>query len=165
MSTPAKPRAKRSNLTKAELEAMVKELRAALEEAQNQENKFANLKDSLEEAHQNEDSLKQEIADLKSNLQKQEQFIEKLQNELEGIKPLKAEFEEAKKAAVHLAATNEKLTEEVKALKKENEDLKSQRQNEEVKVQRQIVHEPMPRRPIQKETEKPADFAKNTWLL
>ncbi|MCA1993584.1 MAG: hypothetical protein LDL41_16305 [Coleofasciculus sp. S288] len=65
-------------------------------------------------------------------------------------------MEQAKKAALQLAKTNEKLSHEVETLKKENEDPEPQENKS-----------PAPKlgRPIQKESDKPADFAKSTWLL
>jgi chromosome segregation ATPase len=166
MNTPAKPNARRSaatkstatksTATKAELEATVAELKAALEEAQRKETSFADLKESLEESHRKEKALQKQITELQAELHNQNESLQKLQKNLEKIADLKTEFEQAKKAAVQLAAANEKLTQEINALKKEKEGLK---------VQEHSIQEPMPGRPIQKENEKPADFAKNSWLL
>jgi chromosome segregation ATPase len=156
MNTPAKSSAQRSNLTKAQLEATVTELKAALKEAQNKEATFADLKDSLEESHSKETALQQQITELQSELDHQNKSLHKLQKELEKLADLKTEAEQAKKAASHLAKANEKLSQEVDALKKENEDLKAH-------VPNQLEHRPG--RPIQKETEKSGDFAKNSWLL
>jgi chromosome segregation ATPase len=156
MNTPAKSSASRSYLTKAQLEATVTELRAALAEAQRKEPAFTDLKDALEASHKKEVHLQQQIADLQSDLQQQKDFLNKLEKDLEKIDKLKIELEQAKKAAIQLAAANEKLNQEVNGLKKENETLKTQENS---------LPAQMPGRPIQKETEKPADFAKNSWLL
>ena len=166
MNTPAKPNARRSaatkstatksTATKAELEATVAELKAALEEAQKKETTFADLKESLEESHRKEKALQQQITELQAELHNQNDSLKKLQKNLEKIADLKTEFEQAKKAAVQLAEANEKLTQEINALKKENESLT---------VEEHRMQEPMPGRPIQKENERPADFAKTSWLL
>lgn len=164
MNTSAKPSARRSPLTKAQLEATVNELRAALEEAKNKAEKaeknedFAELKDSLEEYQIKEGYLKQQIVDLQADLQHQKEALHKMQKDLEKSENLKIELEQAKKAAIQLAKANEKLTQEVNTLKKENEDLKAQGHQKLDQFQ-------IPERPIQKETDKPADFAKNSWLL
>jgi chromosome segregation ATPase len=161
MNTPAKPNARRSvatksTATKAELEATVAELKAALEEAQKKETSFADLKESLEESHRKEKALQKQITELQAELHNQNESLQKLQKNLEKIADLKTEFDQAKKAAVQLAEANEKLTQEINALKKENESLT---------VEEHRMQEPMPGRPIQKENERPADFAKTSWLL
>ena len=161
MNTPAKPSARRSTLTKAQLEATVAELRAALEKAKqnsDQAEAFADLKDSLEESHKKESYLQQQIVDLQSELQQQKESLQKIQKDIEKSEKLKIELEQAKKAAIQLAAANEKLTQEVDTLKKENEGLKAHGHKE-------LEEYHIPERPIQKETDKPADFAKNSWLL
>lgn len=169
MNTSAKPSARRSPLTKAQLEATVTELRAALEKAkQNAENAetFADLKDSLEESQKKESYLQQQIVDLQSDLQHQKESIHKMQKDIENREKLKTELEQAKNAAIQLAAANEKLTQEVNTLKKENKTLK-EKENETLKAQehKELEQYHIPERPIQKETDKPADFAKNSWLL
>jgi chromosome segregation ATPase len=79
--------ARRTYATKAELEVTVKELREA-----------------LEQANQTEASLQQKIADLQSTLAEHTELIDRLKKELQ----------EAKQAAVHLAEANAKLMEEHK---------------------------------------------------
>jgi uncharacterized coiled-coil DUF342 family protein len=166
MNTPAKPSANHSTPTNPELEATVAELRAALEEAQHKEETFAELKESLEESYRKEGSLQQQIADLKSDLQHQKKSVHKLEKELEKIDQLKSELEQAKKAAFQLAEANEKLNQEIQTLKKE---APLKKEDTSLKVQRndqrndEVYHNPG--RPIQKETEKPADFAAKSWLL
>src|ERR671933_1104083 len=68
--------ARRTNLTKADLEATVTQLRSALEQAQ-----------------QKESSLQQQIADVQSDLDEQKTFVQKLQKELEKANQLKGELE------------------------------------------------------------------------
>src|SRR4028118_1386867 len=118
MNTSDKPSAKQSSATKAELEATITELQGALKEAQHKEETFAELKADLEEAYRKEGALQQQINDLQSELQHQKKSVHKLEKELEKIEHLKADFEQAKKAAVQLADANEKLIQEVKTLKK-----------------------------------------------
>ncbi|HBB32205.1 MAG TPA: hypothetical protein DDZ80_27640 [Cyanobacteria bacterium UBA8803] len=156
MNIQAKPSTRSSTPTKAELEATVTELKAALAEAQNKETTLAELKEAWAEANKREASLQEQITDLQADLQQQKQSVEQLQKELQEIDQLKTELDKAKKAAVQLAQANEKLTQEISTLKKENEALKA--------------NEPQPRepkigRPIQKATDKPTDFAKSSWLL
>jgi chromosome segregation ATPase len=163
MKTPAKSIARRPTTTKAELEATVTKLRAALEEAQHKEETFDSLKEALDESHRKEGSLQQQISDLHSDLEHERKSVHKLEKQLEQIDQLKKELDQAKKAAVQLAAANEKLIEEVKTLKKQNEDVKP-------KEKMTLNHMPerpnhMPERPIQKETETPVDFATKSWLL
>lgn len=79
MNTPAKPSARHATPTKAELEATVTKLRAALEEAQHKETTLTELKDALEESHRKEGSLQQQISDLEANLQHQQKLVDKLQ--------------------------------------------------------------------------------------
>lgn len=90
---PATSRPKRTNPTKAELETTVSE-----------------LEEALDTAHQNENSLQQQVADLQSELQEQKTLVEKLQEVLEHSDQLKAELEEAKAVILRLSATNSKTT-------------------------------------------------------
>ncbi|GAC1496662.1 MAG: hypothetical protein NVS2B14_10620 [Chamaesiphon sp.] len=129
---------KHTQKTKAELEASVIELSGA-----------------LEQAHQKESSLQQQITDLKLDLQKQEVLVQKLQKDLEQANR-KKEFEEAKKTALQLAEANSKLIEEVSVLKKEKEDVKAK--NYKKVESSKINYAPEP-------TKQPADFAANSWLL
>lgn len=166
MNTPDNPSAKPSNPTKAELEATVTELKAALEAAKHQEETFADLKAALEESYRKEGALQQQISDLQSDLQHQKKSVHKLEKEVEKVDRLQTELEQAKQAAFQLAEANEKLIQELNTLKKPKKDLK---ENE-----NKIIAQPSesslqtyhpPERPIQKESDKPADFAKTTWLL
>lgn len=156
MNTSAKPSARRPIATKSQLEATIADLRAALKEAQHNEETFVSLKEALDESHRKEGSLQQQISDLHSELQQQQKTLDKLKKELERVDQLKTELEQAKKAALQLAEVNEKLTQEVDILKEENKDLKPQQHTT-------LAH--LPERPIQKETEKPVDFATKSWLL
>ncbi len=162
MKTPAKSIARRPTTTKAELEATVTKLRAALEEAQHKEETFDSLKEALDESHRKEGALQQQISDLHSDLEHERKSVHKLEKQLEQIDQLKKELDQAKKAAVQLAAANEKLIEEVKNLKKQNEDVKPK---EKMTLNHMPEKHHMPERPIQKETETPVDFATKSWLL
>ncbi|MGQ4647317.1 hypothetical protein [Lyngbya aestuarii] len=158
--------ASRSNQTKAQLEATVKELRTALEEAQNSEKTFTDLtdlKESLEEANKRESSLQEQITDLQSSLKQQQEFLEKLQKERGNIDQLKTELFQAKEAATQLAKANEKLTQEINSLKKDNINIPKKAKEPLQAQRRQLPH--TYERPIQKESERPADFANKTWLL
>ena len=158
MNTPAKSSARQSIQTKAQLEATISKLKAALEEAQqhNQDGAFAELKADLEEAYRKEGALQQQISDLQSDLQHYKKSVHKLEKELEKVDQLKTELEQAKRAAFQLAEANEKLTQEINMLKKGDQ------------IQKGPGHEIIyhaPERPVQKENDKPADFAKTSWLL
>jgi len=161
MNTSDKSSARHSTPTKADLEATITELQAALKEAQHKEERFADLKADLEEAYRKEGALQQQINDLQSELQHQKKSVHKLEKELEKIEHLKADFEQAKKAAIQLADANEKLIQEVNTLKKG--DLKKVEETPKGPGHEIIYH--APDRPIQKENDKPADFAKTSWLL
>ncbi len=166
MTSPNNSRTKRSTLTKAELEATVSQLRAALGKAENaaleKEKSFADLKDALEDAHSKEKSLKIEIADLQTDLYHQKKSIQNLQKDLDKVSQLKAELEKVKTSAIQLAQTNEKLMQEIDTLKKENKELKA---HETIKKQENNSLPPKQGRPIQKESEKRVDFATKSWLL
>lgn len=113
------------------------------------------LKAALEQAHQKESSQQQQIAELQSKLDEQKTILKQLQQNLEQAKSLKVELEETKKAALQLAEANSKLMQEVNAVKKQ-EDLR-------VKSDKKPNRRAEILDPIQ--TERPADFAANTWLL
>jgi chromosome segregation ATPase len=81
---------RRTSPTKAELEVIIKE-----------------LTHTVEQTHENETSLKQQIVDLQSALAEQKELVEQLKKELN----------EAKQAAVYLAQNNSQLAEELNALK------------------------------------------------
>lgn len=158
MNMPDKPSTKQSIPTKADLEATITELKAALEEAsKHQESPFAELKDDLEEAYRKEGALQQQISDLQADLQHYKKSVHKLEKELEKTESLKTELEQAKKAALQLAQANEKLTQEINTLQKGESQIQKGPGHE-------IIYHP-PDRPVQKESDKPADFAKNSWLL
>ncbi|HEY9828937.1 MAG TPA: hypothetical protein V6D26_00055 [Stenomitos sp.] len=123
------------------------------------------LKDALETAKKREDSLQQKIVDLQFELEEQKESMQKQQKDLEKITQLSKELEKAKAAAVQLAQTNEKLIQEITTLKKANEIKENKEEKVNLKIQEQREPEHRPRRPIQKESEKPADFASKSWLL
>ncbi|HEY9674001.1 MAG TPA: hypothetical protein V6D11_21355 [Waterburya sp.] len=155
---------KREKSLQAELETTVAQLRAALEKtenvAQDKERTFADLKDALEKSHKKEKSLQKEISDLQAELDQQKKSIQNLQKELDKTAGLKAEIEKVKTSAIQLAQTNEKLIQEIDTLKKGNAEFKTQTHtnNSPSSPQKQG-------RPIQKESDKPADFATKSWLL
>lgn len=80
---------RRTNPTKADLEATVAELRAALQEVQ-----------------QHENSLQQQVAHLQLELDDYHILVSKLKAELEQAETVKAELEEAKKVILQLSAVN-----------------------------------------------------------
>lgn len=172
MTTPAKPRTTTRNQqpTKSQLEATIRELKAALKEAQEKEvqqkepqhhdENFDELKHALEEAHRKEGALQQKVTDLQSELQHHKKLVHKLQTEIEKLEQIKSDFEQAKKAALQLAEVNEKLMQEIKTLTKEKE-----KEKEVIPTKMNISVESMPPRPIQKESEKQVDFATKSWLL
>ncbi|MBW4647235.1 MAG: hypothetical protein KME06_00830 [Kastovskya adunca ATA6-11-RM4] len=202
MNTPAN-RSQRSNPTKADLEATIKELRAALREAPNPEDSSTELKDALQAAKERETTLQKQVAQLQSELEQQQKLVQDLKKDLQKLNALQSELKEAKNAAVNLADVNEKLIQQVNSVKKETTALAPQvnsvrkettalapRVNsasesppQEVNSLRKgtnifknqvnsalVPQSTMPKyqghlRPIEKEGEKPDDFAKNTWLL
>lgn len=116
---------RRTTPTKAELEATVKELKEALEKAQQKETSLVKewketfekthqkeaslakeLKEALDKAQQKEVSFQQQIIDLQSALSEQKELAAKL----------KSDLKDAKQAAVHLADANSKLTETISTL-------------------------------------------------
>jgi chromosome segregation ATPase len=125
-STPAK-----RNLTKADLETTVMELKTKLDQATKREN-----------------SLQEQITALQSGLSEQKTHVEKLEQA-----NLKVELEEAKKTALKLAEANSKLTDEVKTLKKENQELKAKGHIRPVETHAEEI------------TKKATDFATTSWLL
>ncbi len=174
MNTPRKPSTRHSTSTKADLEATITKLQTALKEAQHKEETFAELKADLEEAYRKEGALQQQINDLQSELQHQKKSVHKLEKELEKIEHLKADLEQAKKAAVQLANANEKLIQEVNSLKQGGETSSLKKADETPSLKKadetpkgpghEIIYH-APERPVQKENDRPADFAKTSWLL
>ncbi|HEY9848023.1 MAG TPA: hypothetical protein V6D28_01085 [Leptolyngbyaceae cyanobacterium] len=162
--------AKSSNPTKAELEATVAELRAALEQAQ-----------KLEVAQEHEVALQQQVIDLQAELSEEKSQVQKLKKDLEQVKSLKAELEKAKKdleqvkslktelektkkEALQLAESNSKLIEEVNALKQEKEQ--EDKKEKETKTSALPAYRPIERKIGKSDpNKKPVDFAVNTWLL
>jgi len=163
IDTPKKTPASDTSPTKAELEATVAELKAALEQGS-----------QLELAHQHEGSLQQQVTDLQAELSEQKKLVHKLQHELEKVKPIKTELEQAKKAALQLADANSQLIEEVNALKGRKEDvaLKGRKEDVALKTQKedfkpQSYTRAAPRvvGVAQHQTGDNSDFASKTWLL
>lgn len=123
-------RAKRANLTKADLEALVNDLRAALEESQ----KYSN-------------SLEQKVADLQSDLQTQKASVQKLKAELKEaeqnnseiktlrsevgkIDKIKAELEDAKNFILQLSETNTKSSKKPATASKQSQQIVPSRSGE-----------------------------------
>lgn len=102
--------AKRTGLTKAELETTVIELREAVQAAYGKEN-----------------SLQQQIANLQSDLQEQKILVQKLQATLEQTNQIKAELEQARTVILQLSEANSKTTQKADTPKKENKGTSSQR--------------------------------------
>lgn len=122
-------RAKRA-LTKADLEALVNDLRAALEESQ----KYSN-------------SLEQKVADLQSDLQTQKASVQKLKAELKEaeqnsseittlrsevgkIDKIKAELEDAKNFILQLSETNTKSSKKPATPSKQSQQIVPSKSNE-----------------------------------
>lgn len=163
MDTETQPKAKHSTATKAELEATIADLRAALEDARHKDIAFTELKEALQKAYDQEAALKQQISDLQTDLHEQKKFLQKLQKELETRDHLKSELDKAKKAARQLAQTNEKLSQELETLHQDNETL--HQDNEILKPSESGLVTQQGHRPVQKTSEQSEDFAKNSWLL
>ena len=129
--------------TKAELEATIAELKAALAQSQ-----------KLEIAQQHEVSLQQQVIDLQSELSQQRELVAKLKKDLEEVNSLKSELKKTKEDALQLAEANSKLIEENNLFKKAKEEITSR------------TYKPIERK-IGKNTESSNsdDFANKTWLL
>jgi len=144
---------RRTNPTKADLEATVKELTS-----------------NLEKSHQKEAALEQEIVDLKSKLSQQKTLVSEQKILAE---QLTKELDETKKTALQLAEANSKLIEEINALKQAAET-KSQvvaKQTSAIKPVKENYN-PLNYKKSHRSSEKLAerqtstndDFAENTWL-
>ena len=134
-----------SSPTKAELEATIAELKAALVQTK-----------ELEIAHQHEGSLQQQVIDLQAELGEQKSLVAKFRKDSEQVKSLKAELEQTKKEALKLAEANSKLIEENNALKKGKESITIHTYKP---IERKIG------RNSPDESKKSDDFANKTWLL
>ncbi len=136
MTTPAKPRTtnttRNQQPTKSQLEATIRELKAALKEAQEKETQhqepqhhdesFDELKYALEEAHRKEGALQQKVTDLQSELQhhNQDNNFDELKHALEEahrkegalqqkVTDLQSELQHQKKLVHKLQTEIEKL--------------------------------------------------------
>lgn len=123
--TPEQTATRRTVPTKADLEATIKQ-----------------LKDSLEQANQKQASLQQQVVASQAALSAQKELAERLTKDLE----------EAKQAAVHLAAANSQLIEENKTLKAE---IATYKQEKEAHKQELEIHKP------EKETYNPVNYRKS----
>lgn len=94
----ATPRSKRSNPTKADLQATVTELRATLKATQGRESQ-----------------LEKKVAQLQAELQTQQPMVEKLQADLEQIDQVKADLEQAKETILQLSELNARLSAQEKS--------------------------------------------------
>jgi chromosome segregation ATPase len=144
---------RRTNPTKADLEATVNELTS-----------------NLEKSHQKEAALEQEIVDLKSKLSQQKTLVSEQKILAE---QLTKELDETKKTALQLAEANSKLIEEINAFKQAAET-KSQvvaKQTSAIKPVKENYN-PLNYKKSHRSSEKLAerqtsindDFAENTWL-
>lgn len=149
---------RRTTPTKAELEATVKELKEALEKAQQKEASLVNeLKETLEKAQQKEASLVNDLKESVEKTQKKEasvvkelkQTIEKAQQKEASLQEqitdlqldvakhkkvaakLKTELDDAKQAAIQLAEANSQLTETISALQQQKANIQSSQQEKE----------------------------------
>ncbi|MBD2682039.1 MULTISPECIES: hypothetical protein [Nostoc] len=151
--TPEPTTTRRTNPTKADLEATVKE-----------------LTNNLEISHQKQAALEQEIVDLKSKLSQQKTLVSEQKTLAE---QLTQELDETKKTALQLAEANSQLIEEINTLKQAAET-KSQvaaKQTSAIKPVKE-TYNPLSYRKSHRSSEKLAekqtatndDFAENTWL-
>jgi predicted RNase H-like nuclease (RuvC/YqgF family) len=163
INTSNKSSANDTSPTKAELEATVAELKAALEQGH-----------QLELAHQHEGSLQQQVNELQAELSEEKKLVQKLQKELEKANSFKAELDQAKKTALQLAQENSKLIEEINALKNHQGSvpLKSLKEDVPVKSQKEeIKPQAYPQRGryivsvAEHQTGESSDFASKSWLL
>ncbi|KAB8335220.1 hypothetical protein SD80_002435 [Scytonema tolypothrichoides VB-61278] len=149
---------RRTTPTKAELEVTVKELKEALEKAQQKEASLVNeLKETLEKAQQKEASLANElketvnkaqkkeasvVKELKEALEKAQQKEASLQEQITDLQldvskhkkvaaKLKTELDDAKQAAIQLAEANSQLTETISALQQQKQNIQSSQQEKE----------------------------------
>lgn len=139
----ASPSPRRKNPTKADLEQMVSELKATLEEAQD-----------------SECTLQEKVMELQAVLQDKDERITELKQNLEQIEALKQELEEAQDTALQLSEANTKLVEELDTLKTAPTALQT--------IQPQTRNLPkLIERPqhVQTQPGGDEDFANNTWLL
>ncbi|WP_414518848.1 hypothetical protein [Nostoc sp. PCC 9305] len=128
---------KRTSPTKADLEAIVKELTS-----------------NLETSHKKEASLGQEITDLQSKLSKQKTFVSEQKSLLE---QLTKELDETKKTALQLAEANSLLIEEINSFKKEAEQKAVQKAEEKSKL---VVKETSAIKPV-KDHYNPLNYKKS----
>ncbi|NJK36445.1 MAG: hypothetical protein HC825_00855 [Oscillatoriales cyanobacterium RM1_1_9] len=167
-------------MTKADLEGLVKELKAdlamALESQQAVQEQLTNLQTQLEE----KDQL---ITNLKEGIATQTAAQEKQHHELED--KLQGRLQNAEAAALKLSQTNTELAQELTTLKQENKNSKSTSQplsrplvpmaqplvqkpaslalaDSKRLMKPQIIHRPQH---VNTQPGEPEDFAKSAWLL
>ncbi|MDF5711226.1 MAG: hypothetical protein PUP90_27025 [Nostoc sp. S4] len=152
LQTP-EPTTRRTNPTKADLEATVKELTS-----------------NLQRSHKKEAALEQEIVDLKLNLSRQKTLASEQKTLAE---QLTQELNETKKTALQLAEANSQLIEEMNALK-QSVKTTSQIVTKPTSAIRPVKesYNPLTYKKSHRSSEKLAeqqtatndDFAENTWL-
>ncbi|MEH1816301.1 MAG: hypothetical protein V7K26_16665 [Nostoc sp.] len=137
LGQPLEPTSTKRSPTKADLEAIVKELTS-----------------NLETSHKKEASLGLEITDLQSKLSKQKTFVSEQKSLLE---QLTKELDETKKTALQLAEANSLLIEEINSFKKEAEQKVEQKAEEKSKL---VVKETSAIKPV-KDHYNPLNYKKS----
>ncbi|MGV0024706.1 hypothetical protein [Phormidesmis priestleyi] len=99
------------------------------------ESKVTDLKNSLEASHQKEQALQQKVDELQSQLDEQKSLAKTLQTSLEKATKIQAELEQAQKAALQLAESNQKLIDENKALKAAQTQVESSKKASQLTLQ------------------------------
>ena len=83
------------------------------------------LKESLEQSNQKEQLLQKSVEELRSQLDQQKTLVQKLQVSLEKASKIQLELDQTQKEALKLAESNQALIDENKALKQEQQTLKT----------------------------------------
>lgn len=149
-------RTTRQNQNNPEVEGVVGELQATLEQVQ-----------------KSEKLLQQQVIDLQKALDEQRSLVEKFKQELETTESLKAELDQAKKTIVQLAEANSNLIEErtpvqiekPTPVQKEPEYIQPVKSRPHYKSARQTVVFPDQEQDGKTDEGEYKDFAKNSWLL
>jgi chromosome segregation ATPase len=160
---------KRTNPTKADLETTINQLQTSLEEThQNEANlrqQLSNLQSSLSEKNTLIKQLQASVAETQQNQKNLQSRISELQSVLSEkdklVERLTTELDEAKQAAVQLAQANSQLTEEINNLN----NSKKEKAIPKALTYRKSYRTPTPEKlPPQTPTE-PADNSNQMWLL
>lgn len=99
---------------------------------------IADLRQALEQSHQREYALSEQIYQLKSDLYEQKNLVQTLQQNL-AQSNVKTELEQVKKTALELAEANTKLIEEVTALRNPKEKEKEKEKPKEKEIPKTIA--------------------------